>query len=455
MTSSIKKISCLMATAATLVALTGCADDGDDPEPATHTAPNGDAFNDADVEFATAMIPHHAQALAMVDLTRGRRLEPEVRRLADNIQLAQGPEIELMTDWLTAWGEPVPDTVRDHAHAHMDDMEMDSEMPGMMSGHDMAELEAAEGSEFQQLWLEMMIEHHQGAIEMADEEQEDGLFRPAVDLAGSIEESQQSEIDHMEELLTQELPEDAAMGHVHGLGVDPADGTLYAATHFGLFRIDDDSAVRVADRWQDTMAFTVVGGRHFLASGHPDLREDLPDHLGLIETTDAGESWQPLALHGEADFHALEPAGAGIYAFDALSGRLLWSADRRDFRTVAELSAYDLAIDQREPDRVLVTTPTAELLSVERATGRSQRVPAPAVVFVDWHSLDLLVGLGPDGTVQVSRDGAETWQAAGRLPGPPAALEVTEDAWYAASGDGVFASDDAGKTWEAVVTATG
>ena len=73
------------------------------------------------------------------------------------------------------------------------------------------------------------------------------------------------------------------IGHVHGLlGIDPADGTLYAAGHFGVFRIDEDGiATRIADRWQDTMAFTVTGPGTFLASGHPDVRENLPPHLGL------------------------------------------------------------------------------------------------------------------------------------------------------------------------------
>jgi hypothetical protein len=70
---------------------------------------------------------------------------------------------------------------------------------------------------------------------------------------------------------------DPGLIHVHGLGVDAADGGVYAATHSGLFRLPDGSsgpAVRVADRWQDTMAFTVVGPNQFIASGHPDLRED-------------------------------------------------------------------------------------------------------------------------------------------------------------------------------------
>lgn len=94
--------------------------------------------------------------------------------------------------------------------------------------------------------------------------------------------------------------------HVHGLGIDPADGSLFIASHTGRFRVGKDSrkAVRVEDRYQDTMGFSIVGPNRFLGSGHPDAREqELPPLLGLIESTDAGRTWQPISLLGEADFH--------------------------------------------------------------------------------------------------------------------------------------------------------
>ncbi|HYF73335.1 MAG TPA: DUF305 domain-containing protein [Nocardioides sp.] len=165
--------------------------------------------NDADVAFATDMIQHHAQALSMVDLTMGRPLDPEVEGLAEDIRAAQGPEIETMSDWLTEWGEEVPPTMRDHSHAghdmegmgeSMEDMD-ESEMPGMMSAEDMTALEEASNKEFQAMWLEMMIEHHEGAIEMAEQQQDDGRYRPAVELAASIIEAQQAEFDTMESML--------------------------------------------------------------------------------------------------------------------------------------------------------------------------------------------------------------------------------------------------------------
>ena len=166
--------------------------------------------NDADVTFATDMIQHHAQALSMVDMTVGRPLDPEVTKLAEAIREAQGPEIESMTDWLTDWDEKIPATVRDHTNAghDMDDMDMgdsmdgtSDDMPGMMSADEMAALQDASDAEFQDMWLEMMVKHHEGAVEMAKTEQEDGQYKSAIDLADSIISSQTNEIDTMQALL--------------------------------------------------------------------------------------------------------------------------------------------------------------------------------------------------------------------------------------------------------------
>lgn len=192
------------ATAAALVlalapALAACGDGEATDEPAAEqTAANGDVYNGADVDFATEMIRHHADALVMVDMTQGKELSPELTQLTEDVRAAQAPEIEQMVDWLTAWGEEVPETSRDHMNSH--------DMGGMDDGmgvdpDDMAVLEDADGDSFEQMWLEMMIEHHEGAIEMAQVEQEDGTFADAVALAESIESSQTDEIALMEHML--------------------------------------------------------------------------------------------------------------------------------------------------------------------------------------------------------------------------------------------------------------
>jgi uncharacterized protein (DUF305 family) len=179
---------------------------GTDAPEDTRAAVSATEHNDADVAFATEMIQHHAQALSMVDLTMGRTLEPAVQELTEDIRAAQAPEIEAMTDWLVAWGEDVPETVRDHASAGhgegAQDMEGMAEVPGMMSAEEMQALADASGADFQRMWLEMMVEHHRGAIEMAEAEQAEGRYAPAVELAEGIVSSQSREIATMEDLLS-------------------------------------------------------------------------------------------------------------------------------------------------------------------------------------------------------------------------------------------------------------
>lgn len=189
-----------------MLAVSGCAADD------THTAPHPSAteHNDADVAFATDMIPHHAQALMMVDMVQGRTLDPDFQALTKAIREAQAPEIELMADWLQEWGEEVPATDRDHVNAeddmghmdHMDDSDdSDHDMPGMMSGDDLDALGAAGDDTFEDMWLQMMIEHHEGAIEMARTELEQGQYQPTLDLARRIISAQQAEIETMKTML--------------------------------------------------------------------------------------------------------------------------------------------------------------------------------------------------------------------------------------------------------------
>ncbi len=203
-TSRARRTTAVAALLLTLAPLTACGNDAaDTPAPARHTAANGDVYNDADATFATEMIPHHADALVMVDMTQGRDLSPELAQLTEDIRAAQAPEIEQMADWLTAWGEEVPETSRDHVNSHMgsDGDDTGTEEGMGMDPDDLSALDGTRGSAFETMWLEMMIEHHRGAIEMAQAEQEDGTFADALTLAESVETSQSAEIDLMEDLL--------------------------------------------------------------------------------------------------------------------------------------------------------------------------------------------------------------------------------------------------------------
>ena len=147
-------------------------------------------FNDPDVAFATQMIPHHQQAVEMADIVLGKTgVDSRVTDLAKKIKAEQDPEIVTMTGWLKAWGQPSPTA--------MSGMTMN----GMMSQSDMDALTNASGPDSSKLFLQQMIQHHQGAIDMANEELTTGKNADALALAKSIVSSQTAEIATMNTLL--------------------------------------------------------------------------------------------------------------------------------------------------------------------------------------------------------------------------------------------------------------
>ncbi|MEU4424481.1 DUF305 domain-containing protein [Actinoplanes sp. NPDC024001] len=151
-------------------------------------------FNDADVTFAQSMIPHHQQAVQMAAMAGGRAADSEVKALAGKIQQAQQPEIDTMTAWLTAWGKPAPMPSMGSGMEH-------GSMPGMMSDADMATLMDAKGAAFDKHFLTMMVSHHEGAIDMAQQEVEQGSNPEAKALAQKIITDQQAEIATMKAIL--------------------------------------------------------------------------------------------------------------------------------------------------------------------------------------------------------------------------------------------------------------
>lgn len=198
----LKRLAVAAAVITALAGLSACGNNDDKTSSGTSTDQSGAAFNDADVTFASSMIPHHQQALEMVDLTRGRTLDPAVQELADQIESAQGPEIDTMSGWLKDWGMPVPATTGTEDSHDMGGMDMGSDdMPGMMSADEMTGLEDATDAAFQSMWLRMMVRHHEGAITMAKAELDEGKYAAAMALAQSIIDGQQAEIDQMNQLM--------------------------------------------------------------------------------------------------------------------------------------------------------------------------------------------------------------------------------------------------------------
>jgi uncharacterized protein (DUF305 family) len=170
---------------------------------AANSAPASKTKNEADVVFASMMIPHHAQAISMADTALKQATDPKVKALAPKIKAAQGPEIERMSAWLTGWGAPVP---APDAGSEMAGMEgMGDQTGGMMSAKEITTLDNATGSAFDRMWLQMMVKHHQGAVDMAETALDEGANPEAKKLARSIIDGQSAEISEMNAMLS-EIP---------------------------------------------------------------------------------------------------------------------------------------------------------------------------------------------------------------------------------------------------------
>jgi uncharacterized protein (DUF305 family) len=154
------------------------------------------AHNTADVDFATGMIPHHGQAVQMADMVLARTTNAEVKALAERIKQAQTPEIIAMSGWLKGWGQEAPDP-----YATMSNDMAGMGSGGMMSGAQMQQLETASTASAGRVFLTLMPEHHQGAIDMARTELALGTNPEAKKLAHAIITGQSAEITQMKKML--------------------------------------------------------------------------------------------------------------------------------------------------------------------------------------------------------------------------------------------------------------
>lgn len=220
----------LAGTAAITLAMTACAaDDADDaangtaataasadgtspspgaaaassqPETEMPEAEDAGPHNDADVSFNRMMMAHHQQAVAMSGLIEGRTDNVDIIELGKKIAKAQSREIEQMSARLAAWGEdPTAPSVHEPHDGHEGHGESGEDMQGMLSDEAMQQLAEAQGPEFDRLFLEGMIEHHEGAVAMAEDVIRDGENEPTRALAENVVDSQKKEIDEMKKLL--------------------------------------------------------------------------------------------------------------------------------------------------------------------------------------------------------------------------------------------------------------
>jgi uncharacterized protein (DUF305 family) len=177
------------------------------PAASLHPTPPGLGrlpYSDADVEFMSGMIPHHAQAVIMAGWAPSHSARSDVAVLCERIVVAQRDEIAMMQTWLRDRGQEVPDATSTRHKMTMNGMTHEMLMPGMLTDEEMAELDRARGPEFDRLFLKGMIKHHQGAIDMVDKlfksygaAQDETIYKFASDVYAD----QSIEIDRMQEML--------------------------------------------------------------------------------------------------------------------------------------------------------------------------------------------------------------------------------------------------------------
>ena len=392
----------------------------------------------ADVMFAQMMIPHHQQAVEMSTLAETRASSPEIKQLAAEIKGAQQPEIDQMTAWLEEWGMPVMsgmDAMGEHGgHG----------MSGMLTDEQLQQLADAQGPEFDRLFAEFMILHHEGAIDMAEDVADSKDPRVAA-LAAAIITTQAEEIAQMRAFLDgpanaaegdasaspSVIELSAALDHVHAAVY--VDGRLLVGTHTGVAVIDPATGeVSKPGASRDDFMGLAGSAELLVASGHPGVGSTLPDPVGLIRSTDGGLTWETVSLTGEIDFHALAIDGDRV-AGSATAGQILYSEDAgASWTLIAEGEATSLAWF----DGQLWISDGARLSTWTPGDAAPTDAPGAVGVFVAAATDgSLLWALQPDGALLVSSDGAE-WSPAGSVS-EAAALAASPEAAYVVTAERV------------------
>lgn len=404
--TALSRVGGIALAIAAALTLTACSDE----TPATSAA-DIDGANSADVMFAQMMIPHHEQAVEMADLAPSRAKDPQISLLASEIRAAQDPEIALMASWLEEWGAP-----RGSGEEVMS-LHAGHGMQGMLSDEQLADLAASLGPDFDHLFAEFMIEHHEGAVAMARDVLSSGSDARVAALAREIIVTQEKEILQLRALLAKGgdasavVSISASLGHVHGGVIDGAE--LVLGTHEGVWRVStvDGQATRVGSAPDDFMAFTAGADGTLWASGHPGPGSSLPNPLGLITSGDGGVAWTPLSLLGEVDFHGLAVSGSSVVGWDT-RGPLQWSEDGgRTWRAGPSLTPTGLVWFA---DRVWLASPGEGLMTWVPGSDEVTRLDLPGVLLAASRGGEALWRVDPDGSVHRTTD-AETWQAAGTV----------------------------------------
>jgi hypothetical protein len=251
--------------------------------------------------------------------------------------------------------------------------------------------------------------------------------------------------------------------YVNTFAVDPATGDYLLTTNRGFWRIDPETdkvtpmrGTITAGRRSSTVGtfleLFVTGPKQLLGSGHPDSDKDgLPPFLGLIASDDGGQSWRSVSRLGDADLHKIVLKHDRMYAFDAVLGAMLISDDGgRTFTehfTPRQL-VIDFEVDPRDPNRIFAST-AEQLMRSEDGGNGWRTVERAEGIRMSWPAPDAFYRAELDGSVSRSRDGGESWEPVGSVPGEPYEFQAQgpEELLLALSDGTVVGTKDGGRTW--------
>lgn len=234
-------------------------------------------------------------------------------------------------------------------------------------------------------------------------------------------------------------------GHIHNISL--RDGVLLLGTHEGLWsQAPGEPPVNVSSETFDVMGFT-MGDAGWFASGHPGEGMDGPSHLGLIESTDDGVTWQSISLSGEVDFHRLVTSGDRLLGMNSGDGALLRSDDAGvTWTSLGTPPLYDLAVSPTDPDTVIGTTQDGPVRSSDGGATFQPLAADALIALLAWDRQGLF-GVDVDGRVHASTDAGVTWTPRGESGTPPLALAAEGERVVVLSGGTVLESVDGGATF--------